>query len=65
MTSPLIERVERHEYQKLFLHDLNWSRPDQPPVTIEYADKQVTEGNRPHRVSSRPLSCRTVLRPRR
>ncbi len=45
MTSPLIERVERHEYQKLFLQDLNWSRPDQPPVTIEYDDKQVTATN--------------------
>ena len=27
MSSPLIERAEQHEYQKLFLHDLNWSRP--------------------------------------
>jgi hypothetical protein len=32
MSSPLIERAEQHEYQKLFLHDLNWSRPESPRV---------------------------------
>ncbi len=45
MTSPLIERAEQHEYQQLFLHDLNWSRPDQPPITIEYDDRHVTATN--------------------
>ena len=40
MPSPLIERAEKHDYQKLFLHDLNWSRPDQPPVTVEYDGHQ-------------------------
>ena len=33
MTSPLIARAEQHDYQKLFLLDLNWSSPDQPPIT--------------------------------
>lgn len=45
MTSPLIERAEQHQYQQLFLHDLNWSRPDQPPITIEYDDRHVTATN--------------------
>jgi hypothetical protein len=36
MSQDLIERAEKHDYQKLFLHDLNWSRPDQQPVTVEY-----------------------------
>lgn len=45
MTSPLVERVEQHEYQKLFLHDLNWSRPDQPPITVEYDGRHVTATN--------------------
>src|SRR6185437_10728479 len=45
MTSPLIERAEQHEYQKLFLHDLNWSRPDQPPITVEYDGRHVTATN--------------------
>lgn len=45
MTSPLIERAEQHQYQQLFIHDLNWSRPDQPPITIEYEDRTVTATN--------------------
>lgn len=45
MTSPLIARAEQHEYQKLFLHDLNWSRPDQPPVTVVYDGRHVTATN--------------------
>ena len=45
MNSPLIERAEQHEYQKLFLHDLNWSRPDQAPVTIEYDGRHITATN--------------------
>ncbi len=45
MTSPLIERAEQHQYQQLFIHDLNWSRPDQPPITIEYDDRHVTATN--------------------
>ncbi|WP_410610989.1 class I SAM-dependent DNA methyltransferase [Amycolatopsis sp. lyj-109] len=32
MTDPLISRAEEHDYQKLFIQDLNWSRPDHPPV---------------------------------
>ena len=45
MSSPLIERAEQHEYQKLFLHDLNWSRPDQAPVTIEYDGRRISATN--------------------
>ena len=45
MNSPLIERAEQHEYQKLFLQDLNWSRPDQAPVTIEYDGRHITATN--------------------
>lgn len=45
MTSPLIERAEHRDYQKLFLIDLNWSRPDQPPVTYEHEGRPVTATN--------------------
>ena len=45
MTSPLTERAEQHQYQQLFIHDLNWSRPDQSPITIEYDDRHVTATN--------------------
>lgn len=45
MTTSLIERAEQHDYQKLFIQDMNWSRPDQPPVTISHDDRQVTATN--------------------
>jgi len=45
MTSPLIEQAERRDYQKLFLLDLNWSRPDHPPVTYEHEGRPVTATN--------------------
>lgn len=45
MTSPLIERAEQRDYQKLFLHDLNWSKPDHPPVTVEHEGRSVTATN--------------------
>lgn len=45
MTSPLIEQAEQRDYQKLFLIDLNWSRPDQPPVTYEHEGRPVTATN--------------------
>lgn len=45
MTNPLIERAEQRDYQKLFLHDLNWSRPDQPPVTYEHEGRHVIATN--------------------
>lgn len=45
MTTPLIQRAEQRDYQKLFIQDLNWSRPDQPPVTIEHDGRQVTATN--------------------
>lgn len=45
MTRPLIERAEQRDYQKLFLHDLNWSKPDHPPVTVEHDGRSVTAIN--------------------
>lgn len=45
MSNPLIERAEQREYQKLFLHELNWSRPDHEPVVIEYEGRHVTATN--------------------
>lgn len=45
MTSPLIERAEQRDYQELFLHDLNWSKPDHPPVTVEHDGRSVTATN--------------------
>lgn len=45
MTSSLIGRVEQRDYQKLFIQDLNWSRPDQPPVTIVHDGRPVTATN--------------------
>ena len=45
MTNPLIDRAERYEYQKLFLHDLNWSKPDLPPISIEYDGRSVSADN--------------------
>jgi hypothetical protein len=45
MTTPLIKRAEEGEYQKLFLQDLNWSRPDHPPVTCEIDGRQICASN--------------------
>lgn len=45
MTTPLIERAEQRDYQTLFIQDLNWSRPDQPPVTVEHNGRHVTATN--------------------
>lgn len=45
MTTPLVARAEQHEYQKLFIHDLNWSAPDHKPVTIDYGGRSVTATN--------------------
>lgn len=45
MTTPLIVRAEQHDYQKLFIQELNWSRPDQPPITIEHEGRKVTATN--------------------
>ena len=45
MTTALIARAEQRDYQKLFIQDLNWSRPDQPPVTIEHEGREVTATN--------------------
>lgn len=45
MTDKLIARAEQHEYQKLFIQDLNWSAPDQPPVVVDYDGHQVKATN--------------------
>lgn len=45
MTSTLIGRAEQHDYQKLFIHDLNWSKPDHPPVVIHYEGQPVQATN--------------------
>ncbi|WP_019159030.1 class I SAM-dependent DNA methyltransferase [Brevibacterium senegalense] len=45
MTTSLIERAEQRDYQRLFIQDLNWSRPDQPPVTVEHEGHEVTATN--------------------
>lgn len=45
MSQVLIERAERREYQKLFIQDLNWSRPDHPPVTYSEDGVTVTATN--------------------
>ncbi|MCE0488266.1 class I SAM-dependent DNA methyltransferase [Ornithinimicrobium sediminis] len=45
MTHPLIQRAERRDYQRLFVHDLNWSKPDHPPVTLEHDGRMVTATN--------------------
>lgn len=45
MTPSPIERAEQRDYQKLFIQDLNWSRPDQPPVTIEHEGQSIIATN--------------------
>lgn len=45
MNRPLIERAEKREYQDLFIQDLNWSAPDQPPVVLEYDGRDVAATN--------------------
>jgi len=45
MTTSLIERAEQRDYQKLFIQDLNWSRPDQPPVTVDHEGREITATN--------------------
>lgn len=35
MTDDLLEAAELRDYSRLFLHDLYWSAPDQPPIVIE------------------------------
>ena len=40
MTDNLVSLVEQHLYQQLFLHDLNWSAPDHPPVAYTDAEGQ-------------------------
>lgn len=45
MTDPLITRVEQHQYQKLFIQELNWSRPDHPPLTYSAVGQTITATN--------------------
>ncbi|GAB3488124.1 class I SAM-dependent DNA methyltransferase [Flexivirga lutea] len=45
MTNPLIERAEQHEYQRLFIQDLNWSAPDREPIVCEIDGRHVTATN--------------------
>jgi hypothetical protein len=35
VTEDLLRAAERRDYGRLFVHDLLWSAPDQPPVVIE------------------------------
>lgn len=35
MAATLLNLVEKHDYQTLFLEHLRWSRPDQPPLAIQ------------------------------
>ncbi|SKB72768.1 hypothetical protein SAMN05660916_02339 [Arthrobacter sp. 31Cvi3.1E] len=41
MTNALIDLVDRHEYQTLFLQHLRWSRPDQADLTVSLTDTQT------------------------
>jgi hypothetical protein len=41
MTDQLVTRAEQHEYQQLFIHDLHWSAPDHPPITLTIEDGQI------------------------
>ncbi|MGX1163503.1 hypothetical protein FBY31_4373 [Arthrobacter sp. SLBN-100] len=34
MAATLLGLVDKHDYQKLFLEHLRWSRPDQQPITV-------------------------------
>jgi hypothetical protein len=45
MTDQLIVRAEQHDYQKLFIQDLNWSRPDLPPITYEHEGRPIMATN--------------------
>ena len=45
MIDPLIVRAEQHDYQKLFIQDLNWSRPDHPPVNYSEDGHTFTATN--------------------
>ncbi|MGO4585574.1 class I SAM-dependent DNA methyltransferase [Arthrobacter sp. 2RAF6] len=35
MAATLLNLVEKHDYQTLFLEHLRWSRPDQPPLAVQ------------------------------
>ncbi|MFK5645121.1 class I SAM-dependent DNA methyltransferase [Ornithinimicrobium sp. LYQ121] len=45
MTPSLIDRAEQRDYQTLFIRDLNWSRPDHAPVTVEHDARTMTATN--------------------
>lgn len=41
MTDTPLSLVEEHLYQELFLHELNWSAPDSPPISYTAEDGQT------------------------
>ena len=41
MTDSPLSLVEEHLYQELFLHQLNWSAPDSPPISYTAEDGQT------------------------
>uniref|UniRef100_A4TFW6 site-specific DNA-methyltransferase (adenine-specific) n=1 Tax=Mycolicibacterium gilvum (strain PYR-GCK) TaxID=350054 RepID=A4TFW6_MYCGI len=41
MTDNPLSLVEKHLYQELFLHELNWSAPDSPPISYTADDGQT------------------------
>lgn len=41
MTDSPLSLVEEHLYQELFLHELNWSAPDSPPISYTAEDGQT------------------------
>lgn len=41
MTGTPLSLVEEHLYQELFLHELNWSAPDSPPISYTAEDGQT------------------------
>jgi len=45
MTDPLIAKAEQHDYQKLFIQDLNWSSPDHRPIHYTEDGRTVTATN--------------------
>lgn len=41
MTDTPLSLVEEHLYQELFVHELNWSAPDSPPISYTAEDGQT------------------------
>lgn len=45
MIDPLVQCAEEHDYQRLFIQHLNWSRPDHPPLTVDQDGRSVVATN--------------------